>query len=144
MKKYIFLAVLVALFAGTLMAQTKPLFPPTPAPIRVTTIREFTNCAQAVAPPSIIATGDEEIPCFQVLITYPTYRPTPPPPVGVQWHEFTATAMTTDSWCSQYPARNFSTPAQCAAAWYDRLAPAYQHMGLAMTSENTFCLWWMY
>ena len=145
MKKYFLLAVLIALVAGSLMAQTKIGMPPTPPPPRISWVQEFTNCAQAIAPPTVIATGDDEIPCFQVMIAYSNYTP-PPKVTAVKWHEFTATALTTDSWCSPNATAGggFTSPAQCAAFWFNRLSPAYEHMGLATTSERTFCLWWLY
>lgn len=137
MKKSLFLTLLITLVAVAAFAQR-------PIPNRTAYVQEYSNCAQAIAPPSIIATGDVEIPCFQVIIQYSSFAPVPQK-TNVQWHEFLPTALTTDSWCSPNSFRKpFATPGECAAWWFERLAPGYEHAGLATTQERTYCFWWMY
>ncbi len=66
----------------------------------------------------------------------------PPLSAPVNWHEFRAPASS-DPWCVanwQHPA--FSTPAACAAYWYDRTKSSVQYIGESTTSESTVILWW--
>ena len=149
MRNHFFVALAMCLCASALSAQVSSgisggsLGGPISQPPRNVAIVPYSTCTTAIAPPTVIATGDSTMPCFQVSITYSGF--VAPPPTGkIAWHEFSPSALQSDALCAPSPFRSltFRSASDCAAYWFDQKRVTFAHAGLDTTQEKTLILWW--